>query len=375
MSGIVSTSQAGEFHSIFQSRQKEILDLLDSTNPSFEISEITKSIIALRTEVEGVSAWLPKYDRARYETQLTELESRVKALRAKERPKSKFAFKAKTKSTSTSTTTSSETTPGTTTPITGQTVLSNALGESSTSGVPVQNQEHTASSSSNAVNVNASSSGSHATHTISSRSHSIVRPPPDVIGSYTLSLSNLSASIIDLRPRHAHTSTTPTSSSNTPSDLPPEAGRPIATLTSLHAKELRRCVLIVPVMGGSAMLSNLEQCLVVVGAQQFRMHSSRDTTILLHVGSLPVIEHSTRLRFGPYPSFLLPTPPPSYSSKHAHVQDFDWVRGGQSPNWSILPSDDESSLIKAEHISTLESENDDGKVDVEALLLDLLPQP
>lgn len=37
---------------------------------------------------------------------------------------------------------------------------------------------------------------------------------------------------------------------------------------------------------------------------QFRIHSSRSTTILLHVPSTPIIEHCSALAFGPYPSFL-----------------------------------------------------------------------
>jgi hypothetical protein len=100
-------------------------------------------------------------------------------------------------------------------------------------------------------------------------------------------------------------------------------------LTALHASGLKKCVLVAPVIKGSVMLSGLQDCVVIVGAQQvslvigmdgddtglgtdgwaqFRIHTSNDVRVLLHVASLPVIEHSTNLLFGPYPSALLSDP-------------------------------------------------------------------
>lgn len=46
--------------------------------------------------------------------------------------------------------------------------------------------------------------------------------------------------------------------------------------------------------------------------EQFRIHSSTNTKVLLNVASLPVIEHCTNLAFGAYPSFLLSTQPASF---------------------------------------------------------------
>lgn len=80
------------------------------------------------------------------------------------------------------------------------------------------------------------------------------------------------------------------------------------------------------------MLSEVLGSVVALGAQQFRLHSSSDSVLLLHVASLPVIEHCERVRFGAYPFF-------SGASRHEEVQDFDWVRSGPSPHWSLLPSD------------------------------------
>lgn len=78
------------------------------------------------------------------------------------------------------------------------------------------------------------------------------------------------------------------------------------------------------------MLSDLTECVVALGAQQFRLHTSTDTVLMLYVASLPVIEQCQRLHFGPYPY-----PAPDHS-RHEQVQDFDWVRSGPSPHWSLL---------------------------------------
>lgn len=119
-----------------------------------------------------------------------------------------------------------------------------------------------------------------------------------------------------------------------------------------------------PVEAGVVFWSN---CL-----KQFRIHSSTNTHVLLNVASLPVIEHCTNVAFGAYPSFLLSTQPASlfiyflfraftdmkqaYESRHTQVQDFDWVRGGQSPNWSLLSKDQASTLFTQEMASRLYDE-------------------
>lgn len=46
----------------------------------------------------------------------------------------------------------------------------------------------------------------------------------------------------------------------------------------------------------------------------------------------------------------------AYESRHTQVQDFDWVRGGQSPNWSLLSKDQASTLFTQEMASRLYDE-------------------
>lgn len=45
---------------------------------------------------------------------------------------------------------------------------------------------------------------------------------------------------------------------------------PKPILTALHAKDLEQCIMVAPVLPGSAMLSEMVDCLVIVGAQQVR---------------------------------------------------------------------------------------------------------
>jgi hypothetical protein len=68
------------------------------------------------------------------------------------------------------------------------------------------------------------------------------------------------------------------------------------------------------------------------------MHDSTNNTVLVNIPSMPIIEHSTDIAFGALPGKILsPTPTLSLDTKsksrHWEVQDFDWVREGDSPNW------------------------------------------
>lgn len=86
------------------------------------------------------------------------------------------------------------------------------------------------------------------------------------------------------------------------------------------------------------MLSDLTRCVVVLGAQQFRLHNTTNTVVLLHVPSLPVIEGCKGVMVGAYPFES------GVKSRHAEIQDFDWVRAGPSPNWRLLSAQEEDDV-------------------------------
>ncbi|EJD52089.1 TBCC-domain-containing protein [Auricularia subglabra TFB-10046 SS5] len=104
-------------------------------------------------------------------------------------------------------------------------------------------------------------------------------------------------------------------------------------IVSVHANGLRRTVLLLPQIQGSILLDDCKECVIVVACHQFRMHTTTDSDVYLHIGSMPVIEHCAHVRFAHYPfDGLAPN-----ASQHFAVQDFDWILPGQSPNWTRLP--------------------------------------
>ena len=86
------------------------------------------------------------------------------------------------------------------------------------------------------------------------------------------------------------------------------------------------------------------------------MHTSQSIDVYLSIPSHPIIEHSSAIRFTPYPASLSASAPTSvrfpsltfshYAPSHPHpqdtkyssVQDFSHIRQTQSPNWSIIPA-------------------------------------
>ncbi|KAF9515905.1 hypothetical protein BS47DRAFT_729188 [Hydnum rufescens UP504] len=76
------------------------------------------------------------------------------------------------------------------------------------------------------------------------------------------------------------------------------------------------------------------------------MHTSKNTDLHLYSTSRPVIEHSSALRFAPYPTSL--SQPMIHSeSQHYAVQDFDWIKPTPSPNWNKLADVESDAFNKA----------------------------
>jgi len=110
---------------------------------------------------------------------------------------------------------------------------------------------------------------------------------------------------------------------------------------SIHARSLHRCTLLLPDIPGSVFLEECNECLIVVGCHQFRMHASTNTTVLLSVKSVPIIEDCTSITVGAYPEGLraVRTSGTALASKHAEMQDFNWLQPGQSPNWCLMSAE------------------------------------
>ncbi|WWC65182.1 uncharacterized protein I303_107796 [Kwoniella dejecticola CBS 10117] len=386
----ISTSQAAEFHAYFTKQREEIdsLVVVSGTQGSSDTNELSQRINALRTEVDKISSLIPVYDRVKYEKSLVELENRLSSLKAKDKPKSKFSFKSRPKSTpsaaastSTSASTSSSSVPR---PEAGPYDLSASVNQDqSNSGASTPTKAGSASTPAATPRSGSSNSHTH-THTIAHLSNRPIRPPEGVKGNYTLNLSNLRDCIIDLRPLAALTPLTP---HNRPSTIPNDNEAP-AEITAIHGKSLERCLLITPLMRGSALLDEVKDSVLALGCQQFRIHTSTNNTILLNVNSLPVIEHCKTLRFGGYPEDLLqsrstdrtnnlPHTQSNANTNHTKVQDFDWPLPTPSPNWSVLSETDaaQQSINILEILDRMQilSDNSEESSNVAQILDKVLP--
>lgn len=110
------------------------------------------------------------------------------------------------------------------------------------------------------------------------------------------------------------------------------------TISAVHAQNLRNVVLLLPMIQSSIMLHDLDNCVVVVGCHQFRMHTSRTVDVYLSIPSHPVIENCSGIRIAGYPPALQREIQVA-ESRHASVQDFSHIKATPSPNWTLLPED------------------------------------
>lgn len=121
----------------------------------------------------------------------------------------------------------------------------------------------------------------------------------------------------------------------------------------LWIRGLDRCTVFAVPTRGAVYVTECTDCTLYLGARQLRIHTSKAVDSYIHTASHPVIEHCSRLRFAPYP----PLPPPldadldAGANMWSHVDDFDWLKQQQSPNWSVLPEGERAPPTKlAEHL-------------------------
>lgn len=65
-----------------------------------------------------------------------------------------------------------------------------------------------------------------------------------------------------------------------------------------------------------------------------RIHDAVDTDFYLQVGSKPIIESCSSLRFAPYQSATSTEEQPR--NFWNEVEDFNWLRQQASPNWAVV---------------------------------------
>lgn len=101
-------------------------------------------------------------------------------------------------------------------------------------------------------------------------------------------LTNMARCVVDM--------SIPTSSDSSAS--------PFATLTVTN---IRRCLVVVGKVAGSAHITGVSNSVVVVEARQVRIHDCKDTDFYLYSSSQPIIEDCANVRFAPMPGCFVST--------------------------------------------------------------------
>ncbi|KAL9584137.1 MAG: hypothetical protein Q9212_002296 [Teloschistes hypoglaucus] len=112
---------------------------------------------------------------------------------------------------------------------------------------------------------------------------------------------------------------------------------------ALTINEVDRSLILAGPINGAAHITGLNNSTIAVSCRQLRMHHCLNSTVYVRCGSNPVIEHCSRMSFAPLPDDVAIAPltgvePGCWSL----INDFNWLRGGQSPNWSTLGPEDRS---------------------------------
>jgi tubulin-specific chaperone C len=108
---------------------------------------------------------------------------------------------------------------------------------------------------------------------------------------------------------------------------------------------LVRCHVQAGPVSGATLVDGAEACTLMVTTHQLRLHHTHDTAVYTCVGSDPIIEHCSAIRFAPLPEL----PYAQYAShlqsagvtvdngKWQSVQDFQCPGHRVSPNWTVAP--------------------------------------
>ncbi|KAJ8629108.1 hypothetical protein MRB53_022431 [Persea americana] len=131
-------------------------------------------------------------------------------------------------------------------------------------------------------------------------------------------------------------------------------------LRALFVHRLRNCRVFVGPVLGSILIEEAEGCLFMLASHQIRIHHAKATDFYLRVRSRPIIEDCSSVRFATYllvyegiEEELRESGLAEDTGNWANVDDFRWLRAVQSPNWCILPKEEQVCTV---NISDLENQ-------------------
>ncbi|KAK2664432.1 hypothetical protein Ddye_003006 [Dipteronia dyeriana] len=121
----------------------------------------------------------------------------------------------------------------------------------------------------------------------------------------------------------------------------------IGCVNALFFNRLKNCKIYAGPVMGSILMEEVEDCVFVLASHQIRIHFAKRSDFYLRVRSRPIIEDSDGVRFSNYclkyegiEEDLAMAGLDEETGNWASVDDFKWLRAVQSPNWSILPTEE-----------------------------------
>ncbi|KAI9202252.1 tubulin binding cofactor C-domain-containing protein [Polychytrium aggregatum] len=303
----VSAKEAtAAFFVSFKEKTQDVLDefaRIDSL-PQAEglalVNDLIRSVAELDKTTTSAAIFLPLYDQRQYSQQLKDLSAQLKEKRDALAPRAKFSFKGRNAARTASSKTAARPEASTTS--------TDAAAGPAKAGPPVVPP--------NAVSF------------YGLQGQYIASPPSDaseagaVRDVYLISLADCVVNLADWQ----------------------------MSVGAVHIRDLTRCVVLVSPVSGSILLDSCIDCVLILACRQYRMHQSHNTRIHLYVGSKPIIEDCDGLEFNDYPVFTgslgrLETSGLSALGNHfSEVEDFNWLKQHQSPNWRVGTPDNNTAL-------------------------------
>lgn len=107
-------------------------------------------------------------------------------------------------------------------------------------------------------------------------------------------------------------------------------------LAALYLKNIASSLIICGHVSGAIMMHNITDSVILVATRQFRMHDSTNCNVYLLATGRPIIENCDAICFAPLPQAYMLENDKQVENKWSDVDDFKWLRGEQSPHWSVL---------------------------------------
>ncbi|CAM1504040.1 Fc.00g016310.m01.CDS01 [Cosmosporella sp. VM-42] len=292
------------------------------------IDHILAGIAKLQNEVADAAAFTPSYDRKQYSEAIKTLQDKLNETIAKITPKSRFQFRRNTREHVDMGAPENDPrlNPGSLARrMTGDNMVKHKVQEDEikedilTELPPrMKNYNEEMSRPSNSPLRKPSFS---AAKNIGISNHSglhIILPSSAARATAAGSLTELSRCIVDM-------------------SIPTAAGAPFP---GLAMKNISKSLIVAGRVSGPVHITGVSDSILVIIARQARIHECSNVDIYLHCGSHPIIEDCSGMRFAPLPAAYVTETEKSTENQWDQVDDFKWLKVGQSPNWSTLSEEE-----------------------------------